>query len=371
MSRKKIITKYNKEEELQLYSPKYLPTGSTILNLLLTNNAFWGYPVAKMVNLIGDSFAGKTFLLWTLFAEMYKRNKIILNMKKDKKESYIPTPYDLYFDEPELSFEMNAEKLFGKGILNEVIWEEENKIIPGIKKNKKTGVHLFESSETIEDFGRQALKILSLGRPCIYGVDSLDNLKSEKEKDEESGYDAAKRVRIFNDRYRKLIPYQKKSKSLMFLISQVRTNLDATFGSKKTRNLGKALKHWAHQEIWLANSKAITKTIRKQKIIIGGDVIVKVTKNKVTGNKGSVTFPLNIYYGIDDTSSIIDWMLKYKFWKKSKASIKSPFGTMSKNKLIYYIEDKSKRVIKLKLKVQEAWNYLIKEVEKSDRKRRY
>jgi RecA/RadA recombinase len=367
MTRKKIhlIENINTKPEFLGPTTKYLPTGSTMLNLLLTNTAFGGYPSGRMINLIGDSFAGKTFLLWTLFAELFY--------------SKIYSEYDLYYDEPELDFEIDAEGLFGKGILEKVIWEEKNKIIPGIKikksKDSKTlPAHIFHSSETIEDMGRQALKILSLGKPCVYSVDSLDNLVSEKEKqDEDSGYIAAKRVRVFNDRFRKLIPFMKDTKALLFLISQVRTNLDATFGSKKTRNLGKALKHWAAQEIWLANAKPITKTIRGKKIITGGQVIARVTKNKVTGRKGSVMFPLDIYYGIDDTTSIIDWMLEYKFWKKSKASIKTPFGTMSKKKLIYYIEEKEKRIFKLKLEVQGAWNSLIDEIKKADanRKKRY
>jgi len=354
--RKKIIIEPQKPVQIGTF-----PTGSTMLNLLLSNSIQGGYPKGKMINMVGDSFSGKTFLLWTLFAELFSNS--------------IYDDYDLYFDEPELSFEINAEELFGEGILDRVIWEDTKgkMIIPPTSKKGKSTKKSFKTSITIEDFGRQAYEVFSFGRPAIYGLDSFDNLRSEKEKpDEDAGYIAARRVRVLNERLRKMFPNIKRTKSLLFVISQVRTNLNVTFGSKKTRSGGNALKHWSSQEMWLAVRKPITKTFRSQKFMIGGEVVVKVTKNRLTGNKGTISFPLDIHYGIDDTTSIIDWLLKFKFWKKKKASsIKSPFGDMNMKKLVSYIEEKNKRIDRLKNEVQESWNFLQEELSNTDRRRKY
>jgi RecA/RadA recombinase len=350
---KRIVTNYSHVVEPD-YN-KFLPTGSTMLNLLLSNNVHGGYPRRKMVNLIGDSFTGKTFLFWTLLAEVQK----------------LKIPINCFFDEPELAFEMNAPKLFGKNILDNVIWEDNPKnkkmIIPGTKD-------VMKSSPTIEAFGRQVLKSVSSGESCIYGLDSFDSLFSEKEKeDEDAGYIAARRVRVLNERMRKSFPAIKKTNSLLIIISQVRTNMDAMFGSKKTRSGGKALKHWATHEIWLALRKPMIATVRGKKHIIGGEVIAKTTKNRITGTKGEISFPLNMYYGIDDTKSIIDWLIEEKFWTKSGSTIKSPFGDMSSDKLIKHVEENEKREEKLKQIVQEAWNCLQDEIAdiKSERKPRY
>ena len=50
--------------------PEYLiPTGSTLLNCACADNPWAGYGLGKLVNLIGDSSAGKTFLALTCLAD--------------------------------------------------------------------------------------------------------------------------------------------------------------------------------------------------------------------------------------------------------------------------------------------------------------
>lgn len=342
---KKIVTK------LEDYNfDRFLPTGSTMMNLLLSNSVYGGWRRKRIANLIGDSFTGKTLLAWTGFAETVLHQIPIIN----------------YFDEPELAFDMKADKLFGKNIYDHVIWEDNPK--HKLMKIPDTTIP-FKSSLTIEAMGRQITNCLIVkgkGKkdnkykdPMLYIVDSFDQLSSEKETDEDdAGYGAARRIRVLNERMRKIFPLIKNTNSCVIIISQVRTNLDATFGSKKTRSGGKALKHWSAHELWLALKKQIIKTVKGKRFILGGNVVVKCTKNRVTGFKGEITFPVHMHYGIDDTQSMIDWLLEYNYWKKSKASIKSPFGTMSNEKLINYIEATESRERKLKKIVQSSWDEL-------------
>ena len=46
-----------------------LSTGSTMLNLALTDNPYGGYPKGCLVNVVGDSSSGKTFLCLNTLAE--------------------------------------------------------------------------------------------------------------------------------------------------------------------------------------------------------------------------------------------------------------------------------------------------------------
>jgi len=48
---------------------KFISSGSTNLNLALTNNTEFGYPVGKIINLVGDKQIGKSLLC--LEAMMY------------------------------------------------------------------------------------------------------------------------------------------------------------------------------------------------------------------------------------------------------------------------------------------------------------
>ena len=44
---------------------KFFSTGSTLLNLAMTDNPYYGWPCGRMSNIIGDSSAGKSFLALT------------------------------------------------------------------------------------------------------------------------------------------------------------------------------------------------------------------------------------------------------------------------------------------------------------------
>ncbi len=317
-----------------------LPSGSTMLNLQLSNRVEGAFPRGKLINPCGDSFAGKTVLLWATMAE----------------KNATRGDYHFYYDEPERDLQLNLVHLFGEDLPPKV---------------KMDGQGDFKNSITIEDFLRQAKKVFKKHDNVLYGLDSFDTLFSEKEKDDdEPGYKAARRVRILNEGLRRLMPVMAAGNSNLFLISQVRENLKAGYGFPKTRSGGRALKHWCNQEFWLSLIKPVTKTIRKKQFDVGGNTLVTVTKNRLTGYKGKVSFPILIDYGIDDIFSQINFMEEFGFWRKTAKGIASPFGVFPKKKLRKYIEDNNLEK-KQKKETQKAWDILQKEKRDPKRKRRY
>ena len=257
-------------------------SGSTLLNLALTDHADFGFLPGKLVNIIGDSSAGKSFLLWTLFAELAHDPRF--------------DEYDLIYDEPEVSIEFDIPKLFGG------------------KTEERVRTDIL--SDTMEDFHDNLIKEVSKGKPIIYGLDSFDALTSEAEKkrDVHDGTYGGEKPKMSSEILRKVIGRISKTNSAVFIVSQTRDNIGVKFGSKKTRSGGRALKFYSTHEIWLAIEGHIKRKDRE----VGVDVIAKVSKNKVTGKLRTVGFPILYDYGVDDLVSMVNWLIDEKYWNRVK-----------------------------------------------------
>jgi RecA/RadA recombinase len=295
-------------------------SGSTLLNLALADNPYYGFVPGKLVNIIGDSSAGKSFLLWTVFAEI----------AHDKRFD----DYEIIYDEPEVSFEFDIPKLFGGKT----------------EKRVQTDIR----SETMEDFHDNVIKAVGRGKPIIYGLDSFDALTSEAEMKREvrDGTYGMEKPKLAGIILRKICGKIADTGSAVFIISQTRDNIGVTFGSKKTRSGGKALKFYSTHELWLA----VESHVKRKEREVGVNVLAKISKNKVTGKLRTVSFPLIYDYGIDNYISLIEWLLDEKVWKKDGRKIETNgfCDLMSmENIIIYIIENNlTDKLIKV---VQEAW----------------
>jgi len=316
--------------------PKFLiPTGNVLLNCALSDNPNGGYGAGKMVNLIGDSSSGKTVLALTMLAEACRDPRF--------------DEYDFIFDDVETALEIDVEAMFGKTLAKRI---------------------KFISSDTIEDFYGAIYNQIQTLRPFIWIIDSFDALTSrdEKKRAAEFGKQEAKRKKNEDDDneqkdektkgswktekpkmaseiFRVITGEMKKSDSTLMVISQTRDNLG--FGAQftpKTRSGGKALKFYATHEIWLATGES-HKLLKRP---IGADCMVKVTKNKLTGKRRSVYFPIYYDYGVDSIESCINFLLDEKHWiqkdktKTEKAGIDAhdmKIPRMKISEMVKYIED--------------------------------
>ena len=180
-------------------------------------------------------------------------------------------------------------------------------------------------SYTIQDWKKNVLIAIAAGDPFIYGLDSFDSLTSEEELERakalmnkgtsEGSYNLEK-PKIVGQICRIITGKLKKTRSLMLVVSQTRQKIGVTFGEKKTRSGGDALRFYSSHEVWLS----VVNHIKKKDLDIGVSVIAKVKKNKITGKLRTVPFQIYFDYGVDDIGSMIDWMIEQGFWrKKSKA----------------------------------------------------
>jgi hypothetical protein len=121
----------------------------------------------------------------------------------------------------------------------------------------------------------------------------------------------------------------------------------------------------------LSRGKPITKQYRKKPFIIGHHTTCKIKKNKVTGKERSVGFPILDNYGVDDITSMVEWLVELEFWKVSGNEIKaSEFSFKGDKKSVVKHVENNNLVNDLKKFVGQCW--LEQEVElEPERKPRF
>jgi len=328
-----------------------IPTGSTLFNLALSDSIHGGFDGGKIVNLIGDSSSGKTFIALSCFAEMAHNPAF--------------EEYRFIYDDVEQANEFNIRYLFGE--------KTESRIEEPPNKH----------SNLIEDFRDNILLLLKEEKPFVYVLDSFDALSSEDEikkvneqvKARENGNKISgtygmEKAKGSSQILRMIKSNLYKSNSALIVISQTRDNINCFSFAEKTRSGGKALKFYSTHEIWTAHLGYIKKKINGKDRKIGIKSRIKITKNKITGKIQEIDIPIFYDYGIDDIRGNIEWLIDEGIWENKKGIIKSnTFPDATIEKLIRYIEEHNKEN-ELKNIVFSEWKK-IQDNLKLNRKRKY
>ena len=331
-------------------SAHLVPSGSVMLNLACSNSYRGAWELGRMVNLIGDSSSGKTYLAMEMLAQACR-----MPFFED---------YKLIYDDAEHAMSMDVSGLFGSKLeerLTAPHYDDEDNPVP---------------SHTVEDFHCNFLDALDNG-PCLYVLDSLDSLTSEQDEDKiDEMREAREKGKEVSGSYRMAKPKKmseilqdvtaklEKTKSFLLIISQTRDNINPMSFEKKTRSGGRALKFYASHEIWLA----VTGRIKSKDRIVGSHLQAKVTKNKLTGTYRTVNFDFRHGYGCDDIGSCIDFLVDEKVIAKSTKMSWSEYSG-SRAKVIASIVDNNAEKLLFR-DAQETW-LEIENALKPNRKSKY
>jgi RecA/RadA recombinase len=328
----------------------FVGTGSTLLNLALSDRVDGGWLTGHGVHIIGDSNTGKSLEALTILAE---------------------AAHDPWFDDylledfdRESSRAFDVLKLFGK----------------------KTAERITQAPfmQNIEEWNTHVHKLLDKGEPFVHVLDSFDALTSKAEMEAaearvkgniEKGSYGTEKAKASSAFFRQLVGKLEHSKSLLVLISQTRDDINPmSFAAASNRKYsgGNALTFYGHQRVFLA----VKGSIKSRNRAIGSNVVAKVARTRVTGKQRTVEFPVYYDYGIDDIGSMVDFLTIQNdkddgIWNKSKNSIVAEdFDlTVSRDKLIRTIEEEGWED-KLKQLTSELWHE-IEDSLKLNRKNKY
>lgn len=289
-----------------------IPTGSVLLNLAASGLADGGWLKGTVVNVIGDSDAGKSVLALTCLAECAAAPRF--------------RGWDLILDDAEESNEFPVADMFGPALASRLRSPHE--------KGR-------ENSRTLEQFYHEMGRRLKGGRPFVYVLDSMDALdsrvdaaKREKEAgkreagEKEAGSYGTARAKLNSDGLRQIKAEIKRTESLLIIVSQTRDQIGLSF-APKTRSGGKALKFYSCHELWLAVAKTLKRTAVGKERKCGVVSRIKVSKNHATGWHGTLDLPIYYGFGIDDIRACVQWMGAERGWTKdSDGRLRTPWGRL-------------------------------------------
>lgn len=328
---------------------KRLTTGIYLRDIILGGgDGILGVKTGIIWNMIGVSGAGKTF----------EGNELIYANKKKYGDKF-KFNYDAT---SEGGNDINCENIYGFPVVTEDSLRSFT--VEKLMFNIKKFIELLEKDE--------------LG---VYIVDSLDGLISQEieerienrkkahESDknfDEGSYLMARAKFLKQEFFPHIKPLIEKSNCLLIIISQQSEKVGVSFGSKKDRAGGKALKFFAHIESWCREVEKITITAKKETIPIG-------IRNKVEFTKTRNDRPFRSHYntiffdfGIADVDNNVDYLfslLTESGKDKAKKDQKIEYDGKefkTKEALINYIEENDLEN-DIKMKVLEKWE----EVEKA------
>jgi len=275
-----------------------ISTGSELLDLIIGGGG-WG-PFGKVVNIIGDSSSGKTFVACEA---IYQGKKIL----KDKLK--------IRYNDAESGFNFNTMDLYGYSMTD-----------------------YLTQTPTIESFAsdlQQFCKTINVakGEYGIYVVDSFDGLASDADIEEfdkrldahekgktydKGSYDMSKQ-KFSSKLFRTLSQTIESSNVLLIIISQIRDNIGVSFGQQWKISGGQALKFYSTIRLFL---QSVDKFIVEDRQI---GYTVKCTGMKVRSKHPYREAIVNILfeYGLDNVSTNIDYIydLRDNFGKLKEASV--------------------------------------------------
>ena len=258
------------EEENPAEVSDWIGTGSSLLDLAISNRPHGGLPVGKMVEFNGLEGTGKSLVSAHICAETQRKGGVAVVI--DTENAAAPEFWK--------SLGVNLSKLlYVQCETVEDIFEKMEQMIAIVRKSNKD-------------------RILTLIIDSVAAASTKAELESEHGKD---GFATGKSI-IISKAMRKITNMIGKQKVLTVFTNQLRQNLNAmAFGDKYVVSGGKALAYHCSVRVRLNN----TGKLKKGEEIIGNECKAVVIKNRMGPPQRQANFEIYFDSGIADYSSWI------------------------------------------------------------------
>jgi len=257
---------------------EWVSTGSTLLDLAISNRKNGGMPVGKFIELSGAESTGKSLFCAQMMAETQKRGGL-----------------SVFFDS-EYSVDKSFWSALGVDIKNV-------NYVPFV-----TLEELFTKMELCIGAFRKA----DNNRLLTIFVDSIAQSSIESEMESEhgvTGYNTGKSL-IIGKALRKITGLVSRQRVLVVFTNQLRYNLSAgPFQEKWLVSGGKALPHACSVRIRLANIGKLKNPVTKE--VYGMECQAQVIKTRLGPNFRIAQFNILFDSGVQDFASWVDFMKLY------------------------------------------------------------
>ena len=270
---------------------EFISTGSTMLDLAISNRPDGGIAVGRITELNGLESSGKSLVGAHLLAETQKRGGVAV---------YIDTETAV------------SEEFLG------VIGVDMNKML---YLHLETAEDIFEAIEEIVTTVRESDKdrLVTILVDSLAAATTKVELNADFDKD---GWATSKAI-IISKALRKITQMIGRQRVALVFTNQLRVKLGAMFGDPYTTSGGKALPFHASTRIRLKNKGQIKDS---KKNVIGMTILAQVVKNRLGPPLRKAEFPLYFESGVDDDGSWLQVMKDHNLVKVGGAWYTLKYG---------------------------------------------
>ena len=277
----------NGQEETPTDLTEWVSTGSSLLDLAISNRPNGGFPVGRIIELQGMEASGKSLIVAHTLANTQKKGGLAV---------YIDT-----------------ENALSEEFLRAVGVDVANMLYVPLE----TIEDAFEAVENIIETVRKSSK----DRLVTIALDSVSAATTKIEQDadyDKDGWATSKAI-LMSKAMRKITNIIAKQRVLLLCTSQLREKMGVMFGDKYTTSGGKALGFHASCRVRLKGVGKLKSGSGKTEQIIGVQTECQVIKNRMGPPFKKATFDIYFNSGIDDYNSWLTLMKDYGVIKQSGA----------------------------------------------------
>jgi recombination protein RecA len=273
---------------------EWFSTGSTLLDLGITNDLPGGIPSGRAIQIYGGASSCKTVMACTVMGAAIRKGALG------------------FYADIEYTLDERFAKLYGLDC-------ESKNFFKGFSFSKKIATSIDSEAnpsdiqpETIEEFfDVWVANIIKLygSKPKILVVDSLTALPSESEvnkKMSEQGFGGNDRAKKIGLALRKYNARMAATNTTLFIVDQSRDNIGVTFGDKEVTTGGRGPEFYSSVRVQLKHERNIINTKEK---VIGIWVKFTVKKNKVGEPLRNGYFKVLFKWGLDDVHSNLRFLV--------------------------------------------------------------
>lgn len=263
----------------------WISTGSSILDLYISNVPNGGIPVGRITEFTGLEQSGKSLICAHILAETQKKGGVGILLDTEM------AVHSGFFE----AIGVDTKRLF--------------------ISNPDTVEEIFEY---IENFIERIRKKHS-DRLVTIVVDSVAGVSTERELDSDYGKDgyATDKAIIISKALRKITKMIGTQRIALVFTNQLRQKMNAQpFSDQWTTSGGRGIGFHSSVRVRLNKGNKIRSTIKGQKVVVGIEANAKVYKNRLGPPERECTFNILFDRGIDDYGSWIKVMKGYDIGRK-------------------------------------------------------
>ena len=260
---------------------EWISTGSTMLDLAISNRPNGGLPVGRIIEITGLEASGKSLVAAHALADTQKKGGLAV---------YIDTENAVSREYLEAIGINLKDMLYIPLETIEDIFDAMDSIVESVRKNSKS-------------------RIVTIVVDSVAGASTKQEMAADYDKD---GWATSKAI-ILSKAMRKITNFVGRERICLIFTNQLRTRLGVTFGDQWTTSGGKAIAFHSSVRLRLKSVGQIklAKSVDAPEAVVGITTRAQVVKNRMGPPLRTVDY--DIYYdsGIDDFGSWLTMMKNF------------------------------------------------------------